>query len=255
MRYRGGTTDSQNIRHFGKCLVTVVTINPVGRCGTSQIRGCDKQINMGIVVKIPEESLNSKVSDIAQTCAVTYIRKTTGTVVLKQPRCSRSVIQNEAVHVAIIINVSKIAAPGLFAVIQPRSRALIRILVCSIVSEQPVDAPTITRTGHSQPTFREVNITETIIVVVRLNDCVVSAGYARREGCPNQSPLQRESPGPVILVGVVVIIVIARKQVDIPIIVKIRENRPLHKNITIWQLHERIGLGARSCLEQEGSTG
>ena len=53
----------------------------------------------------------------------------------------------------------------------------------------------------------------------------------------------------------IVVVVVAGKEVNIPVIVKIRKNGSLNKDIAIGQLNRGVGLPAISRFQEQGSTG
>ena len=64
----------------------------------------------------------------------------------------------------------------------------------------------------------------TVVIVVGLDDGVVSTGNTRRKGSAYQSRLQKKFTRPAVTIPVIVIIIITGEQVDIPIVIKIRKN-------------------------------
>ena len=139
MRNRVSVAKSQDIRGFSECLIPVITINPIGSSRAAQVSGCYKQIDMGVVVEIPEKGLDSKVVNISQPRTGTDVRETTAPVILKQPRRSRPMIEDETVHVTVIIYIRKITTPRLLTIIETHGRTFIRVIVVPVVPEQPVD--------------------------------------------------------------------------------------------------------------------
>ena len=89
-----------------------------------------------------------------------------------------------------------------------------------------------------------------VVIVISLNHCIVATGNTGWQRSTNQTSLQGKPSRPVVLIRVVVVIVIAGKEVDVSIVVKIRKNRSLDKNVAVRQFRGGVGLPASSCLEE-----
>ena len=108
---RTPTTNAQHVGDSAERLVPIVAVKSVGCRRSSEIRSRHKQVYKGVVVKITKESLDPEIVYSPEASARTDISELSGSIILQQLGCARSVIENKAIHVPVVINISEIRTP------------------------------------------------------------------------------------------------------------------------------------------------